>query len=236
MRTSAIGMGPEKQVFGESARRRRRFKPVVAKIRGVPRPGLARTGPASLSTWRTAVPLLAAIRPGIVERRQWVAYSPSARPSSALPRVVRRPTPCRSRAMRRGLIGGGAPGTLAVARAAVTAPGVATRGAMIQIYIDDRPWQGSRASTGIQGMPGRTTNTVFRTRGRAGVLQPLRLLDDRGRDNTGSRAALSCAGQDRTTGRLLHITFILRRAGQMIRVISGQDMHRKEQTIYEQTA
>ena len=37
-------------------------------------------------------------------------------------------------------------------------------------------------------------------------------------------------------GRLLHITFTLRRAGQMIRVISARDMHRKEQTIYEQTA
>ena len=37
-------------------------------------------------------------------------------------------------------------------------------------------------------------------------------------------------------GRLLHITFTLRRAGRMIRVISARDMHRKEQTIYEQTA
>jgi uncharacterized DUF497 family protein len=37
-------------------------------------------------------------------------------------------------------------------------------------------------------------------------------------------------------GRLLHITFTLRRPGQMIRVISARDVRRKEQTIYEQTA
>jgi uncharacterized protein len=37
-------------------------------------------------------------------------------------------------------------------------------------------------------------------------------------------------------GRLLHISFTLRGAGQRIRVISARDMHRKERTIYEQTA
>ena len=37
-------------------------------------------------------------------------------------------------------------------------------------------------------------------------------------------------------GRLLHITFTLRGAGQSIRVISAREMHRKERTIYEQTA
>ena len=37
-------------------------------------------------------------------------------------------------------------------------------------------------------------------------------------------------------GRLLHITFTLRSAGQKIRVISARDMHRKERTIYEQAA
>ena len=36
-------------------------------------------------------------------------------------------------------------------------------------------------------------------------------------------------------GRLLHITFTLRKAGSLIRVISARDMHRKERTIYEQT-
>lgn len=34
--------------------------------------------------------------------------------------------------------------------------------------------------------------------------------------------------------RLLHITFTLRAAGTLIRVISARDMHRKEKTIYEQ--
>ena len=37
-------------------------------------------------------------------------------------------------------------------------------------------------------------------------------------------------------GRLLHVSFTLRGAGQKIRVISARDMHRKERTIYEQTA
>jgi len=37
-------------------------------------------------------------------------------------------------------------------------------------------------------------------------------------------------------GRLLHVTFTLRSAGQKIRVISARDMHRKERTIYEQAA
>lgn len=37
-------------------------------------------------------------------------------------------------------------------------------------------------------------------------------------------------------GRLLHITFTLRKAGEKIRVISARDMHRKEREIYEQAA
>jgi uncharacterized DUF497 family protein len=37
-------------------------------------------------------------------------------------------------------------------------------------------------------------------------------------------------------GRRLHITFTLRDAGQLIRVISAKDMHRKERVIYEQTS
>ena len=37
-------------------------------------------------------------------------------------------------------------------------------------------------------------------------------------------------------GRLLHVTFTLRSAGQTIRVISARAMHRKERTIYEQAA
>lgn len=37
-------------------------------------------------------------------------------------------------------------------------------------------------------------------------------------------------------GRTLHITFTLRKAGTLIRVISARDMHRKEQAIYEQAS
>ena len=36
------------------------------------------------------------------------------------------------------------------------------------------------------------------------------------------------------TGRLLHITFTLRKSETLIRVISARDMHRKERTAYEQ--
>jgi uncharacterized DUF497 family protein len=35
--------------------------------------------------------------------------------------------------------------------------------------------------------------------------------------------------------RLLHITFTLRSAKTLIRVISARDMHRKERTVYEQS-
>ncbi len=35
-------------------------------------------------------------------------------------------------------------------------------------------------------------------------------------------------------GRTLHITLTLRQSGQLIRVISARDMHRKERAIYEQ--
>lgn len=36
-------------------------------------------------------------------------------------------------------------------------------------------------------------------------------------------------------GRLLHVTFTLRRLDSLIRVISARDMHRKERKIYEQS-
>lgn len=36
-------------------------------------------------------------------------------------------------------------------------------------------------------------------------------------------------------GRTLHITFTLRQSGDLIRVISARDMHRKERAIYEKT-
>ncbi len=37
-------------------------------------------------------------------------------------------------------------------------------------------------------------------------------------------------------GRALHITFTLRKAGTLIRVISARDMHRKERKIYDQAS
>lgn len=37
-------------------------------------------------------------------------------------------------------------------------------------------------------------------------------------------------------GRALHISFTLRKAGTLIRVISARDMHRKERAIYEQAS
>jgi uncharacterized protein len=37
-------------------------------------------------------------------------------------------------------------------------------------------------------------------------------------------------------GRKLHITFTLRDADQLVRVISARDMHRKERVIYEQAS
>ena len=35
-------------------------------------------------------------------------------------------------------------------------------------------------------------------------------------------------------GHLLHLTFTLRKAGSLIRVVSARPMHRKERTVYEQ--
>ena len=36
--------------------------------------------------------------------------------------------------------------------------------------------------------------------------------------------------------RRLHITFTLRRSGQLIRVISARDMHRKEKVVYDKAS
>ena len=35
-------------------------------------------------------------------------------------------------------------------------------------------------------------------------------------------------------GRLIHVTFTVRDAGTLIRIISARDMHRKEKSVYEQ--
>lgn len=60
---------------------------------------------------------------------------------------------------------------------------------------------------------------------------PLLLLDDEKHSQRESRHhALGRTDE----GRLLHLTFTLRKAASLIRVISARDMHRKERTIYEQ--
>ena len=60
---------------------------------------------------------------------------------------------------------------------------------------------------------------------------PLLLLDDASHSQKEPR--LHALGKT-DEGRTLHITFTLRQAGQLIRVISARDMHRKERAIYEQ--
>lgn len=61
--------------------------------------------------------------------------------------------------------------------------------------------------------------------------QPLLLLEDvKHSQNEERYHALG-----KTDGyRLLHVTFTLRSAGRLVRVISARDMHRKEKVIYEQ--
>ncbi len=59
---------------------------------------------------------------------------------------------------------------------------------------------------------------------------PLLVLDDAAHSQKEPRLhALGVTDE----GRALHVTFTLRRAGQLIRVISARDMHRKERAIYD---
>jgi len=60
---------------------------------------------------------------------------------------------------------------------------------------------------------------------------PLLLLGD---EKHSQREARHHALGRTDAGRLLHLTFTLRKADSLIRVISARDMHRKERTIYEQ--
>jgi len=60
--------------------------------------------------------------------------------------------------------------------------------------------------------------------------QPLLLLEDV--KHSRSEPRFHALGKTHD-GRQLHITFTLRAAGLMIRVISARDMHRKERAIYE---
>jgi len=59
----------------------------------------------------------------------------------------------------------------------------------------------------------------------------LLLLDD---ETHSQREARHHALGRTDEGRLLHLTFTLRKVASLIRVISARDMHRKERTIYEQ--
>ena len=60
---------------------------------------------------------------------------------------------------------------------------------------------------------------------------PLLMLSDAAHSQ--SELRFHALGQT-DAGRLLHISFTLRKAGQAIRVISARDMHRKERSVYEQ--
>ncbi|MSQ76051.1 MAG: BrnT family toxin [Rhodoferax sp.] len=60
---------------------------------------------------------------------------------------------------------------------------------------------------------------------------PLLLLED----GNHSQLEPRLHGLGKSDGeRLLHVTLSLRRAAQLIRVISARDMHRKERAVYEQ--
>ena len=60
---------------------------------------------------------------------------------------------------------------------------------------------------------------------------PLLLLEDE--SHSQSEIRLHALGQT-DVGRGLHITFTLRQAGTLIRVISARNLHRKERAIYDQ--
>jgi uncharacterized DUF497 family protein len=60
---------------------------------------------------------------------------------------------------------------------------------------------------------------------------PLLLLEDAAHSQ--SEVRIHALGVS-DAARALHITFTLRQSGQLIRVISARDMHRKERAIYDQ--
>jgi uncharacterized DUF497 family protein len=60
--------------------------------------------------------------------------------------------------------------------------------------------------------------------------KPLLMVEDLGHSHDESRIHALGKTDD---GRALHITFTLRKSGQLIRVISARDMHRKERSIYD---
>jgi uncharacterized protein len=62
---------------------------------------------------------------------------------------------------------------------------------------------------------------------------PLLLLEDTAHSQRETR--MHALGQT-DEARMLHITFTLRQAGALIRIISARDMHRKERAVYEEAA
>lgn len=60
---------------------------------------------------------------------------------------------------------------------------------------------------------------------------PLIVVEDYQHNQTEDR--LHALGKS-NSGRLIHVTFTLRKDGQLIRVISARDMSRKERAIYDQ--
>lgn len=60
--------------------------------------------------------------------------------------------------------------------------------------------------------------------------QPLLVLADEGHSQQEARYHALGVTDDT---RLLHVTFTLRAAGSLLRVISARDMHRKERIVYE---
>lgn len=62
--------------------------------------------------------------------------------------------------------------------------------------------------------------------------QPLLILEDQ--KHSQNEVRFHALGKTDDV-RLLHITFTLRSASTLIRVISARDMHRKERTVYEQS-
>ena len=64
---------------------------------------------------------------------------------------------------------------------------------------------------------------------------PLLLLEDESHSHSHSQSEIRLHVLGQTdVGRGLHITFTLRQAGTLIRVISARDLHRKERAIYDQ--
>ena len=60
---------------------------------------------------------------------------------------------------------------------------------------------------------------------------PLLLLEDKAHSQNKPRVHALGKTDD---GRTLHITFTLHQSGELIRVVSARDMHRKARTVYEQ--